>query len=366
MLRFKAGDRHSPIAGSNVESPYNLSPVGQDVQGFLSPKMTQRKIARSPFKVSFINAKVSSIISIEIAKSFHFEWDLRFVDHTWQRCSTPLRMLMTYRCVLWANTMQTKGSLQVELDRDRRKFLTTEWRNYKACGCAFSPHRLAVCCIPLCKSSSKVKDCIADQIYEQVLDAPHLQDDFYLNLVDWSSQNVLAVGLGSCVYLWSASTSKVSALNLILQLGAHLYCDWLRALIALPLSCRIEDNPFLVASLNITCKLCPSKLSQNLPIPTRRWFMYFPLSSALTGTWMQVTKLCDLGGEEDESRQSSPDTVCSVSWSQKGTYLSVGTDSGRALIWDIAKTSLWVALYTIWLRSIEAFWEIHHSNKAYL
>ena len=44
----------------------------------------------------------------------------------------------------------------------------------------------------------------------KVLDAPALQDDFYLNLVDWSSQNILAVGLGSCVYLWSACTSKVT------------------------------------------------------------------------------------------------------------------------------------------------------------
>lgn len=43
-----------------------------------------------------------------------------------------------------------------------------------------------------------------------MLDAPELQDDFYLNLVDWSAQNVLAVGLGSCVYLWSACTSQVS------------------------------------------------------------------------------------------------------------------------------------------------------------
>ncbi|KAK9070517.1 hypothetical protein SSX86_010919 [Deinandra increscens subsp. villosa] len=46
----------------------------------------------------------------------------------------------------------------------------------------------------------------------KVLDAPSLQDDFYLNLVDWSSQNVLAVGLGSCVYLWTATTSKVTKL----------------------------------------------------------------------------------------------------------------------------------------------------------
>jgi cell division cycle 20-like protein 1 (cofactor of APC complex) len=74
----------------------------------------------------------------------------------------------------------------------------------------------------------------------KVLDAPSLQDDFYLNLVDWSSNNVLAVGLGSCIYLWSASTSK-------------------------------------------------------------------------------VTKLYDLG---------SSDIVTSVSWSQRGTHLAVGTNSG--------------------------------------
>lgn len=46
----------------------------------------------------------------------------------------------------------------------------------------------------------------------KVLDAPALQDDFYLNLVDWSSQNILGVGLSSCVYLWSAHTSRVSKL----------------------------------------------------------------------------------------------------------------------------------------------------------
>ena len=46
----------------------------------------------------------------------------------------------------------------------------------------------------------------------RVLDAPELADDFYLNLVDWSSTNVLGVGLGSCVYLWTAHTAAVSKL----------------------------------------------------------------------------------------------------------------------------------------------------------
>lgn len=83
----------------------------------------------------------------------------------------------------------------------------------------------------------------------KVLDAPALADDFYLNLVDWSSQNILAVGLGACVYLWSASTSK-------------------------------------------------------------------------------VTTLCDLGPQ---------DCVCSVSWTQRGTYLAVGTNQGEVQIWDATK-----------------------------
>ena len=35
----------------------------------------------------------------------------------------------------------------------------------------------------------------------KILDAPALQDDFYLNVLDWSTQDVLAVGLLNSVYL---------------------------------------------------------------------------------------------------------------------------------------------------------------------
>jgi cell division cycle 20-like protein 1, cofactor of APC complex len=57
-------------------------------------------------------------------------------------------------------------------------------------------------------SAKKPKRKISRAPYK-VLDAPSLQDDFYLNLVDWSKSNVLAVALGNSVYLWSAYTSKV-------------------------------------------------------------------------------------------------------------------------------------------------------------
>ena len=43
----------------------------------------------------------------------------------------------------------------------------------------------------------------------KVLDAPQLQDDFYLNVLDWSSNDVLSVALGNSIYLWSAVTGSV-------------------------------------------------------------------------------------------------------------------------------------------------------------
>ncbi|XP_051824149.1 fizzy-related protein homolog [Antechinus flavipes] len=46
----------------------------------------------------------------------------------------------------------------------------------------------------------------------KILEAPDLQNDFYLNLLDWSSLNIVTVGLGTCAYLWSASTSQVARL----------------------------------------------------------------------------------------------------------------------------------------------------------
>ncbi|KAK9807688.1 hypothetical protein WJX72_006157 [[Myrmecia] bisecta] len=100
----------------------------------------------------------------------------------------------------------------------------------------------------------------------KVLDAPALQDDFYLNLVDWSSQNVLAVGLGTCVYLWSACTSKVTKL-----------CDF------------------------------------SSPEPS-----------------------APMDGEADNANNS----VCSVAWSQRGTFLSVGTHRGETQLWDVQKNKM--------------------------
>jgi cell division cycle protein 20 (cofactor of APC complex) len=55
---------------------------------------------------------------------------------------------------------------------------------------------------------------------ERVLDAPGLVDDYYLNLLDWSSGNQVAIGLERNVYVWSAESGTVSSL---LETGPDTY-----------------------------------------------------------------------------------------------------------------------------------------------
>ncbi|XP_022746692.1 cell division cycle 20.2, cofactor of APC complex-like [Durio zibethinus] len=50
------------------------------------------------------------------------------------------------------------------------------------------------------------------QAADRTLDAPEILDDFYLNLLDWGCNNVLAIALNDQVYLWDASNGSASEL----------------------------------------------------------------------------------------------------------------------------------------------------------
>ncbi|VDM55809.1 unnamed protein product [Angiostrongylus costaricensis] len=44
---------------------------------------------------------------------------------------------------------------------------------------------------------------------ERVLDAPDFKDDYYMNVIDWSSCGVVAVALSFTLYLWNADTGEI-------------------------------------------------------------------------------------------------------------------------------------------------------------
>jgi cell division cycle 20, cofactor of APC complex len=60
---------------------------------------------------------------------------------------------------------------------------------------------------------------------ERVLDAPEIMDDYYLNVLDWSCNNQVAIGLNRSVYVWSADSGGVCSL---LETDADCYISSLK------------------------------------------------------------------------------------------------------------------------------------------
>lgn len=52
----------------------------------------------------------------------------------------------------------------------------------------------------------------------RILDAPNIVNDFYLNIMDWGRNNILAIALGSELYLWKSENGHVQKLG---QVGAN-------------------------------------------------------------------------------------------------------------------------------------------------
>lgn len=50
------------------------------------------------------------------------------------------------------------------------------------------------------------------KVPERILDAPGITDDYYCNLLDWSSRNIVAVALGDAIYIWNASNGETTEL----------------------------------------------------------------------------------------------------------------------------------------------------------
>lgn len=66
--------------------------------------------------------------------------------------------------------------------------------------------------IELPKDLLKTKAWKINSLPFKILDAPNLQDDYYLNLVDWSQSDNLAVGMKDIVYVWNFQNGNINKL----------------------------------------------------------------------------------------------------------------------------------------------------------
>ena len=60
------------------------------------------------------------------------------------------------------------------------------------------------------------------QTARRVLDAPDVNNDYYLNLLDWSVTNYLCVALNTSVFLWNAGSGDIMELTEVLPTGDYI------------------------------------------------------------------------------------------------------------------------------------------------
>ncbi|KAF4533238.1 hypothetical protein B566_EDAN005153 [Ephemera danica] len=191
----------------------------------------------------------------------------------------------------------------------------------------------------------------------KVLDAPELQDDFYLNLVDWSSQNVLSVGLGSCVYLWSACTSQVTRLcdlssdgnsvtavswnergNLV-AVGTHHGYVQVWDVMANKQVNKLQGHSARVGALAWNGEVLSSGSRDRLILQR----------DVRTPSMIIERKLV---GHRQE--------VCGLKWSPDNQYLASGGNDNRLYVWNMHSLSP-VQTYTEHLAAVKAIaWSPHH------
>nr|AVZ23618.1 cell cycle switch protein 52 A1 [Eriobotrya japonica] len=163
----------------------------------------------------------------------------------------------------------------------------------------------------------------------KVLDAPALQDDFYLNLVDWSSHNVLAVGLGNCVYLWNACSSKVTKLCDLGIDDSVCSVGWAQRGTHLAVGTSNGKVQIWDAS---HCRRVRTMEGHRLRIGALAWSSSMLSSGSRDKTILQR----DIRVQEDFVSKLSghKSEVCGLKWSYDNRELASGGNDNRLFVWN--------------------------------
>ncbi|XP_024530677.1 cell division cycle 20.2, cofactor of APC complex [Selaginella moellendorffii] len=178
------------------------------------------------------------------------------------------------------------------------------------------------------------------QTPERILDAPEIVDDYYLNLLDWSCNNTVAVALGPAVYLWDADTGESFQLSKCEEHDTVTSVAW------------SDDGRLIAVGLSSACIQLWHATSRS-QIRTFRGHSSRVSSLAWNGSLLssgsrdhkiinhdvraRAHKASVLAGHCQE--------VCGLKWSPCGQQLASGGNDNLLHIWDAAVASTFDSIH---------------------
>eukprot|EP01129_Flabellula_baltica_P017259 TRINITY_DN9512_c0_g1_i1.p1 TRINITY_DN9512_c0_g1~~TRINITY_DN9512_c0_g1_i1.p1 ORF type:complete len:432 (-),score=95.42 TRINITY_DN9512_c0_g1_i1:261-1556(-) len=170
----------------------------------------------------------------------------------------------------------------------------------------------------------------------KVLDAPGLVDDYYLNLLDWSQDNVVAIALGSSVYLWNAETSETHELVRLADDKIVTSVSFAGASSARYLAVGTEDCMVQLWDVNTQTQL-RQFADHSGRVSSLAWNQHV-LSTGSQDTLiinndvrMSQHKISTFAGHEGE--------ICGLKWSKDGSQLASGGNDNILNLWSPDKVN---------------------------
>ncbi|KAK3393782.1 WD40-repeat-containing domain protein [Podospora didyma] len=170
---------------------------------------------------------------------------------------------------------------------------------------------------------------------ERVLDAPGLIDDYYLNLLDWSSNNQVAIGLERNVYVWSADEGSVSSL---LETSADTYVSSVKwsgdgAYVGVGLGTGEVQIWDVAEGVKIR-----SMFGHDTRVGVMGWTKHLLSTGARSGlVFNHDVRIAEHKVAELVSHTSE---VCGLEWRSDGAQLATGGNDNLVSIWDARSLSV--------------------------
>jgi cell division cycle protein 20 (cofactor of APC complex) len=185
--------------------------------------------------------------------------------------------------------------------------------------------------------SGSVKPCARHipKISERTLDAPGLSGDYYLNLIDWSKNNKVAVALGNVVMLWDSVTGEIEELMKTRNENDTISSvSWTKE--GTHLAVGVSDG--VVELWDAERKKALRKLNgHSARVGALAWNNYMLSTGSKDSSIHQHD--VRIQNHMLQSLEGHAAEVCGLKWSDDGLQLASGGNDNVVNIWDINQTS---------------------------
>ncbi|KAL1459225.1 hypothetical protein WDU94_011232 [Cyamophila willieti] len=164
---------------------------------------------------------------------------------------------------------------------------------------------------------------------DRILDAPEILNDYYLNLIDWSHFNVLAVALGSSIYLWNADTGAIDHLMDLENNESVCSVAWIQEGFMLGVGTSLGTVQLWDVSAK---KKCRTMDGHDVRVGSLAWNSYILSSGSRSGNIIHH----DVRSRDHKVAllQNHTQEVCGLKWSPDGRHLASGGNDNLLNVWS--------------------------------